>query len=115
MARVPQWHQVGVVRAAGLAALAGRVDGDRLIPVAGVKNLAIARARNLYPGISVSAGGIHRVFVTRTRQSTEVEQIFRAGLLVERVAEVDGVQSAPRPLRGVGTQELLELFARRSQ
>src|SRR6266403_1825982 len=105
MASVPQWHQVGVVRAAGLAALAGCVDGERLIPVTRVEYLAIAGARNLFPGIAVSASGIHRVFVTRTGQRTEVEQVFRAGLLVESVAEVDGVQLAPRPLRGVGTQE----------
>ena len=95
MARVPQFHQIGIVRAARLAALAGRIDRDRLIPVARVEYLAIARTRNLFPGIAISARGIHRIFVTRTRQSTEVEQVFRAGLLVEGVTEVDGVQLAP--------------------
>src|SRR6266404_4530424 len=98
------------MRAAGLAALAGGIDGYRLIPVARVEDFAIACARNLFPGIAISAGRIHRVFVTRTRQRTEVEQVFRAGLLVERVPKVGGVQLAPRPLRGVGTQELFEFF-----
>src|SRR5258708_38243233 len=93
--------QIGVVRAARLAALAGRVDGYRLIPVARIENCAIACARNLFPGIAISAGGIHRVFVTGTGQRSEVEEVFRAGLLVEGVTEMDGVQFGPRPLRGV--------------
>ncbi len=96
-ANVPQLQKVGIVRAAGLSALTGRVDDPGAIPVAEVNDLPIARTGYLIPGIA-HAGGIGRVLVPRTRQRSNVEQVFRAGLLVERVTEANNMKFAPCPL-----------------
>src|SRR5437660_12063742 len=58
----PQWQQIGIVRAGGLAALAGSIDGQRVVPIAQVENLAIACADAL-PETS-TAGGIDGVSLT---------------------------------------------------
>jgi hypothetical protein len=93
------------VRAAGLSALARGVDDPGAIPVAEIENLAIAGAGNLLPGIA-HAGSVGRVFVARTSERAQVEQILAARLLVEGVPKMDDMKFAPGPLRSVGAEEL---------
>ena len=98
---------------AGLAALAGRVDGNRSIPIAGVENLAVAGSRNLLPGIAFIARGVDCVFVAGAGKRTEIEQFVSARLLIEGVTEIDGVKLAPGPMGRIGAQKLLEFLAGR--
>ncbi len=85
------------MRTAGLAALAGGVNDPGAIPVVEIENLAIAGAGNLLPGIA-HAGGVGCVFVAGPRERSQVEQVPAAGLLVERVPEMDDMKFAPGPL-----------------
>src|SRR5256884_5574318 len=113
-ASTPERHQIGIVATTRLSALTRGIDGDRAIPVTGVQDLPIARALSLFPRCPVvEAGGIHRVPIARPGQRPEVEQFARPGLLIEGMAEADSVEGAPQPPRGVGTETLRELLARR--
>ena len=112
---VPERHQIRIVGTARLTALAGRIDGDRSIPVAGVEDLSIARALDLFPRSPSSSKPVaFTVYSSPGLGSGPRSNNSRLpGLLVESVAEADRVELAPRPRAESGPQVLLEFLARR--
>ena len=69
----PQRQQVAVVRAAGLAGLAGDAGGQAAVPVGQVEHLPIRRAVDL-PELVVVPGVVRRVDIAAARHRTEVER-----------------------------------------
>ena len=98
----------------GLSTLAGHVDGLRPVPVGGVEDLAIARARYLFE-VRVERRGVHRGSVAWARQGSQVEQRLGAGRLVERMAKAHLVKLAPWPGGGVRARELGKPIHRRRE
>src|ERR1700733_4827013 len=94
--------------APGLSALAGGVHSQRLIPVCGIENLAIAGARHLFERIVEVFGGVDRVLVAGARHGPEIKAGSGIRRVIERMAETHSVQLPPSPLRGMGALQFGE-------
>src|SRR5262249_19359565 len=93
----PEWQEIVVVLAAWLAALPRRVDGDRLVPVCEVEDLAVTRAGSLLEGSIVIVRRLNYVTVSGTADWSAVEQARGARCAIESVAEIGLVERAPGP------------------
>src|ERR1051326_2489712 len=83
------------MRALRVAALAGSVHGQRVVPFAHIEDLAIARAAGL--GKILAAGGVHGFSVAGTGKGSQVP-LACGGKLIKGMAESHQMQFSPGPL-----------------
>src|SRR5271155_251685 len=93
------------MRAAGLAALSGDVDGGGVVPIAQIENFSKTCARRLVEGTFIEVGCVYGRAIPGARDGAAIEE--RVGDrcdAAERMEERNAMQFSPGPVFGIRAQ-----------